>query len=92
MPRYNNPRKTWQYSMGFKAKAVELSVQDGIQVQQESAATYDVPVSPKIRAQIRPATSANAHLLLKAVELSCENQESIDAALMLRESLFFRRL
>ncbi len=26
MPRYNKPRKTWQYSMDFKAKAVELSL------------------------------------------------------------------
>ncbi len=34
MPRYNNLRKTWQFSMGFKAKAVELSLQDGIQLQQ----------------------------------------------------------
>jgi hypothetical protein len=34
MPRYNNPRKTWQYSMDFKVKAVELSCQEGIQVQQ----------------------------------------------------------
>jgi predicted DsbA family dithiol-disulfide isomerase len=31
---------------------------------QESAATYDVPVSPKIWAEIRPATSGNAHLVL----------------------------
>lgn len=34
MPRYNNPRKAWQYSMDFKVKAVELSLQEGIQVQQ----------------------------------------------------------
>lgn len=34
MPRYTNPRKTWHYSADFKVKAVELSYQDGIQVQQ----------------------------------------------------------
>lgn len=34
MPRYTKPRKTWQYSDDFKVKAVELSYQEGIQVQQ----------------------------------------------------------
>lgn len=37
MPRYNNPRKTWQYSTDFKVKAVELSFQEGIEVQQVAA-------------------------------------------------------
>ena len=32
MPRYTQPRKTWQYSQEFKAKAVELSHLDGVQV------------------------------------------------------------
>lgn len=34
MPKCNHPRKTWQYSNDFKVKAVKLSYQDGIQVQQ----------------------------------------------------------
>ena len=34
MPKYNHPRKTWQYTKDFKVKAVKLSYQDGIQVQQ----------------------------------------------------------
>ncbi|MBQ0753312.1 MAG: transposase, partial [Gammaproteobacteria bacterium] len=34
MPKYNRPRKTWQYTKDFKVKAVKLSYQDGIQVQQ----------------------------------------------------------
>ena len=34
MPKYNQPRKTWQYTKDFKVKAVKLSYQDGIQVQQ----------------------------------------------------------
>ena len=34
MPKYNHPRKTWQYTTDFKVKAVKLSYQDGIQVQQ----------------------------------------------------------
>jgi len=34
MPRYTQPRKTWQYTKDFKVKAVKLSYQDGIQVKQ----------------------------------------------------------
>lgn len=34
MPRYIQPRKTWQYTNDFKVKAVKLSYQHGIQVQQ----------------------------------------------------------
>lgn len=30
MPKYNNPRRTWQYSNEFKIKAVQLSLIDGI--------------------------------------------------------------
>lgn len=33
MSRYKNPRKTWRYSDEFKIKAVEMSLQDGIQIQ-----------------------------------------------------------
>lgn len=34
MPKYNHPRKTWKYTKDFKVKAVKLSYQEGIQVQQ----------------------------------------------------------
>ena len=34
MPKYQQPRKTWQYTKDFKVKAVKLSYQKGIQVQQ----------------------------------------------------------
>lgn len=34
MPRYTQPRKTWQYTSDFKVKAVKLSMQDGLQVKQ----------------------------------------------------------
>ena len=37
MPKYNQPRKTWQYTKDFKIKAVKLSNQDGIQVKQVTA-------------------------------------------------------
>jgi transposase len=32
--RYTQPRKTWQYTVDFKVKAVKLSYQEGIQVKQ----------------------------------------------------------
>jgi len=38
MPRYNNPRKTWHYSNEFKVKAVQLSLIEGIQVQEVASA------------------------------------------------------
>lgn len=34
MPKYTQPRKTWQYTNDFKIKAVKLSHQAGIQVKQ----------------------------------------------------------
>lgn len=34
MPRYNQPRKTWQYATDFKTKAVKLNFQDGIKDKQ----------------------------------------------------------
>ena len=41
MPKYTQPRKTWQYSNEFKVKAVQLSQIEGIQVQ-EVANTLDM--------------------------------------------------
>jgi hypothetical protein len=32
MPKYNQPRKTWQYSNEFKVKAVQLSLLCNVQV------------------------------------------------------------
>lgn len=34
MPKYTQPRKTWQYTKDFKIKAVKLSLHNGIQVKQ----------------------------------------------------------
>ena len=56
---------------------------------QKIAATYEnVFINSKIWTEVRPATSANAHLVLKAVELSYDKQKSADTALMLRNSFF----
>jgi predicted DsbA family dithiol-disulfide isomerase len=48
----------------------------------------DAPINAKIWSEVRPATSANAHLCLKAVELAYDKQCSVNAALMLRNSFF----
>ena len=34
MPRYKNPPRTWGYTNEFKAKAVQLSLLDGVQVKE----------------------------------------------------------
>lgn len=41
MPRYNNPRKTWRYTNEFKAKAVQLTYLDRIQIK-KVAETLDI--------------------------------------------------
>ncbi len=41
MPRYNQPRKTWQYTNEFKAKAVELTHLEDIKVK-DVAKTLDI--------------------------------------------------
>jgi len=41
MPRYTQPRKTWRYTQEFKAKAVQLSLIDGVQVK-AVAETLDI--------------------------------------------------
>ncbi len=38
MPKYTQPRKTWQYSTEFKVKAVQLSLIQGVQVQEVATA------------------------------------------------------
>ena len=41
MPRYTKPRKTWQYTNEFKAKAVELSHLDDVK-SKDVAETLDI--------------------------------------------------
>lgn len=46
MPRYKHPRKTWQYSADLKVKAVEMSHQEGIEVQWFAAGLGIHPFMP----------------------------------------------
>jgi len=70
----------WQQRGGYEGFAKH--------VEQAAASFDDAPINSGIWSEVRPATSANAHLVLKAVELAYDKQRSIDAALMLRDSFF----
>jgi len=70
----------WQQGGGYEGFAEHVG--------QAAASFDDAPINSKIWSEVRPATSANAHLVLKAVELAYDKQRSVDAALMLRNSFF----
>jgi len=55
----------------------------------EAAAPFSsAPVNPECWSQVRPHTSSNAHLAIKAVELVAGQDEAIDFALTLRKAFF----
>jgi predicted DsbA family dithiol-disulfide isomerase len=56
---------------------------------QEAAAPYpDAPVNPELWTCVRPHSSANAHLVLKAAALIFGTKISIEFALLFRQSFF----
>ena len=70
----------WQQKGGYAGFAEHV---------QHSALDYEnAPINPKIWTQVRPATSANAHLILKAIELVYDQPTSIENALMIRTAFF----
>jgi predicted DsbA family dithiol-disulfide isomerase len=55
----------------------------------DSASEYeDAHINKNIWSKIRPTSSANPHLVLKAIELNCSSQHSIDLALKFRQAFF----
>lgn len=55
----------------------------------EAVSPYDnAPVSDKTWRSVRPKTSANAHLVIKAVEVTHGKQDAINFALALRKAFF----
>ncbi len=55
----------------------------------ESAKPYlHAPVSNEIWSAVKPTTSANAHLILKAVEFHYGKAKGVDTALILRKAFF----
>tara|TARA_R110001583_G_scaffold18655_1_gene73961 strand:- start:242 stop:901 length:660 start_codon:yes stop_codon:yes gene_type:complete len=59
-----------------------------VHVQKSASVFEDAPINSKIWAEVKPATSANAHLVLKAVEITYGKSKSIDMALKFRTSFF----
>jgi predicted DsbA family dithiol-disulfide isomerase len=55
----------------------------------ESASEYeDAHVNTNVWSKVRPTSSANSHLVLKAIELSYSSEHSIELALKFREAFF----
>lgn len=70
----------WQQRNGYEGFAEHV---------QQSASVFDhAHINPKIWTEVRPRTSANAHLVLKAVELTYDKSTSIDMALKFRTAFF----
>lgn len=56
---------------------------------QVSASVFDYAhVNPRIWREVKPVTSANAHLLLKAIEISYDKKRSIELAFVFRSAFF----
>ena len=70
----------WQEKGGFLGFASHVH---------KAAKPYpDSPINAELWQDIRPNTSANAHLVLKAVELSNGKEKSIELALLIRKAFF----
>ena len=61
-------------------------------VQKSARLFEDIQINPQIWSDVKPATSANAHLVIKAVEIVYDSQKSIDIALHLRKAFFVQAL
>ena len=73
-------QKQWQDRGGFEGFGKHV---------QEAACDYEhIQVNPAIWTQTRPRTSANAHLILKAIELTHSAETASSFARQLREAFF----
>jgi len=55
----------------------------------DAVAPYEsAPVNPDVWRKTRPTTSANAHMVLKAIELTCNKQSAIEFSNILRKAFF----
>jgi predicted DsbA family dithiol-disulfide isomerase len=61
-------------------------------VQKSVSGFEDVPINSKIWTEVRPVTSANVHLIIKAIQLTCDKNKSIDMALKFRKAFFIDAL
>lgn len=59
----------------------------------EAAAPYEsAPVNADVWDKVCPTTSANAHMLIKAVELTCNKSSAVQYAKLLRKSFFIEAI
>jgi len=73
-------RNQWDHRGGYAAFAEHVK---------EAASEFDdAPVNKQIWQSVKPITSSNAHLILKAISLTCGEQASIEAGLVLRKAFF----
>lgn len=61
-------------------------------VQRSAHEFEDTHIDSKVWREVRPATSANAHLVLKAVEIACDKRKSIEMALKFRTAFFMNAM
>lgn len=61
-------------------------------VNQSASVFENALTNSKIWSEVRPSTSANAHLMLKAIELAHDKRISIDMALNFRKAFFIDAL
>lgn len=76
----NKIPKQWQERGGYHGFSAHVV---------ESASAYeDAPVNADVWSKTRPTSSANPHLVLKAIALVYSQQHSIDLALKFRQAFF----
>ncbi len=74
----------WQEKGGYSGFADHVKT--------SAAAFGNAPVNEKIWTELKPTTSANAHLVLKAIEFAFGVESSIHAALQFRKAFFINAL
>lgn len=70
----------WQERGGFSGFAEH--------VQHSASAFEDIPIHPDLWKTLKPTTSANAHMVIKAVELHYGAEKAIEMALSVRKAFF----
>jgi predicted DsbA family dithiol-disulfide isomerase len=76
----NKIASQWQEIGGFSGFAHHVH---------QAALPYpDAAINSELWEKVRPNTSANAHLILKAIELSYGKEKSIELALIIRQAFF----
>ena len=61
-------------------------------VQESASILDDASINSKIWTEVRPTTSANAHLVLKALEITYDKNKSIEMAFKFRSAFFIDAL